>query len=419
MTSAVIQLLSELVATPSVNPHLGGADESHVGEHRLTALLIRLCNDAGWRWALQRVHAGRTNLIALAPGGRADVQLWDVHQDTVGVEGMTIDPFVARVADGRVYGRGACDVKGGMAAMLVALQQLASQPHSARPSVILACTVNEECGFTGAQALAGIWRSGADAEALNAVFSADGGLTLTELQSLRPCAAIVAEPTELNVVVAHRGVVRWQCRTHGLAAHSSQPQRGANAIYAMTSVVGLIDSYHREQLAARPPDPLCGSSAACVTTFRGGTGPNTVPDLAVIDVDRRLTPDETPEDAYRDLVAWLAEHAKLGSCTLQHDPPWMQSRGLASGANRAWAEQVAGIVGAGGPPRELVGVPYGTDAATIAAVGIPTVVFGPGSIQQAHTTDEWIAIDQLEAAVEALVRIALAQNLAPGQLTGG
>lgn len=419
MSSAAVQTLSELIATPSINPRLGAAnDDQHAGEHRLTSRLTELCDKSGWRWALQQVHPGRSNLIALAPGSRGDVLLWDAHQDTVGVERMTIAPFAASVAGGRVYGRGACDVKGGMAAMLVALMRLAERPAASRPAIIMTCTVNEECGFTGAQALADIWRHGRDRNALNATFSADGSLTLDELQALRPHAAIVAEPTGLNVVIAHRGVVRWQCRTHGLAAHSSQPQQGANAIYAMASVVQLIDKFHREQLAARAPDSLCGPSAVCVTTIRGGTGANTVPDLAVIDVDRRLTPDETPAEAYQELVSWLADRADLGRCTLQHDDPWMQSRGLSSGSNRAWAEQVAAAVQSMDRACELVGVPYGTNAATIAAAGIPTVVFGPGSIQQAHTADEWIAVDQLEAAVEALCRIASAHKIAPSDSPG-
>jgi len=403
MVPAVVQILRRLIAAPSVNPRLG---DPHVGEQRLTSQLGQICDDFGWRWMLQSVHPERDNLILLVPGGRGDAMLWDAHQDTVGVSGMTIETFEPVVVDGRVYGRGACDVKGGMAAMLAALARLAEKPAGSQPTIIMACTVNEECGFTGAQALAGIWRHGGDAQTLSADCRAEGGLELEELRSLRPAAAIVAEPTSLDVVVSHRGVVRWQCRTHGLAAHSSQPQQGSNAVYAISHVVQLIDRYHREHLAAREADPLCGGPAVCVTTIRGGTGANTVPDAAVIDVDRRLTPDETPETAHQDLIEWLAARAELGRCTLTHDEPWMQSRGLGGNANRAWAERVAQVVRGTGRGCNLVGVPYGTNAATIAAAGIPTVVFGPGSIQQAHTADEWIAVDQLEASVEALWRMA-------------
>lgn len=223
---------------------------------------------------------------------------------------------------------------------------------------------------------------------------------------MRPAAILVAEPTELNVVIAHRGVVRWQCTVHGRAAHSSRPEEGANAIYAMASVVQVIEAFHRETLAARPADPLCGPSTACVTTFHGGAGPNTVPEEAVIDVDRRLCPDELPGAAYRELVDWIDARATLGACTLEHHAPWMQSRGLAAAASEPWTEQLVALARCVGVESRLMGVPYGTNAASLATTGIPTAVLGPGSISQAHTADEWIAIDQLDLAVEIYFRIA-------------
>jgi acetylornithine deacetylase len=322
---------------------------------------------------------------------------------------MSIDPFAATVRDGCVYGRGACDVKGSMVAMLTALSRAAAEPAQDRPNILFACSINEECGFTGARALADIWRSdgatsGRPTVAVEAV-GADG-LSLEELGSLRPTAAIVAEPTDLNVVVAHRGVVRWQCTVHGRAAHSSRPEEGANAIYAMARVVRAIEDFHRVELASRPPDPLCGPPTACVTTIHGGTGANTVPDRAVIDVDRRLAPEEHPQAAYDELVAHLAAQANVGDCRLVHEAPWMQSHGLASGGNRVWAERLATLARCTGIDAQLIGVPYGTNAASIAVAGIPTVVFGPGSIAQAHTADEWVAVDQLDRAVDVLYRVA-------------
>jgi acetylornithine deacetylase len=315
---------------------------------------------------------------------------------------MEIDPFRATVREGRVYGRGAADVKGSMAAMLTALRRASQEPSRERPSVLLACTVNEECGFTGARALAEIWQ-----QRLSAVsFADEDTLSLVDVRQLRPSAAIVAEPTELNVVAAHRGVVRWQCVAHGRAAHSSRPEQGANAIYGMTNVVRAIHEFHRHELAFRPIDPWCGPSTACVTTIHGGAGANTVPDRVAIDIDRRLQPDEAPEAAFQELVEYIAKRAEGGDCRLEHAPPWMQSRGLAIGANRVLAERLLEVVRSTGVDSEIIGVPYGTNAASIAAAGIPAVVFGPGSIDQAHTSDEWIAMEQLEQAVEAYYRIA-------------
>ena len=415
MPRSVVDLLCDLIAQPSVNPRLAPPGATDAGEQRVTEWLARFAADAGWRWGLQPVEPGRSNFFALIPGGRGDTLLWEVHQDTVSVQGMTVHPFEAAVRDGRVYGRGACDVKGSMAAMLAALARVSSEPSEGRPNILFACSVNEECGFSGARAMAELWRSeGSNSLSVEASgippfappFEGGESLSLREISALRPAAALVAEPTELNVVVAHRGVARWQCSVHGRAAHSSRPEEGANAIYAMARVVQLIEQFHRETLAARPADPLCGASTACVTTIHGGTGPNTIPDLATIDVDRRLCPDETPEAAYGELVAWLDERAALGECRLEHCAPWMQSRGLHFAGNREWAEQLAAVVRTVGVESRLMGVPYGTNAASIAAAGIPTAVLGPGSIAQAHTVDEWIAIDQLELAVEIYYCIA-------------
>jgi acetylornithine deacetylase len=360
----------------------------------------------GWRWATQPVHPGRSNVVAWAPGGGGETLLWEAHQDTVSSHGMSVEPFAATVRDGRVYGRGACDVKGGMAAMLAALETVAADPPGTRPHILFAATVNEECGFSGARALADVWRAAHDGGAPPAPIEPTGGLTLADLRRLRPSAALVAEPTELDVVIAHRGVVRWRMTVEGRAAHSSRPELGVNAIYGMVEVVRLVDQFHREVLAARPGDPLCGPSTACVTTIHGGVGANTVPERATIDVDRRLLPDESPEEAYEELTALVAERAAMGRCRLIAEPPWMRSRGLASGANSAFAERVLVAARAAAGAGRLVGVPYGTNAATIAAAGIPAVVFGPGSINQAHTGDEWIAVAELERAVNALCRIA-------------
>jgi acetylornithine deacetylase len=421
-TDSVVELISTLIAMPSVNPRLAPPGDLSVGEGRLTEWLGRYATRAGWRWALQAVHPGRSNFLALVPGGRGDVLLLEAHQDTVSGEGMSIEPFRADVRDGRVYGRGACDVKGGMAAMLAALTRVAAEPPQGRPCVLMACTVNEECGFSGAVALADMWRCSptaappASCELGDApkptIFPAgpllqgEGSLTLDELRQLRPTAAIIAEPTDLNVVVAHRGVARWQATVHGRAAHSSRPEQGANAIYAMARVTSLIEEFHRVELKARPADPMCGPPAACVTTIRGGSGPNTVPDRAVIDIDRRLRPDETPEEAYRELTTYLSARAELAGCRLEHEPPWMQSRGLAAGANRRLAAQLVELGRSTGLSSQAIGVPYGTNAASIAAAGIPAVIFGPGSIAQAHTSDEWVAIEELERSVDVLYRVA-------------
>jgi acetylornithine deacetylase len=395
-------LLQNLVQIPSVNPLFFPGDELAGGEAKLTDFLEGFLEARRFPWFRQAVHPGRDNLVAVCGLSREVPQqrpvLWEVHQDTVGVAGMTIDPFAARESQGRIWGRGACDIKGGMAAMLSALDKISQQPLK-RP-ILLALTINEESGFSGVQALCRLWGPEAEAEDVR------GPLGLEEFRRLRPERAIVAEPTSLDVVVAHKGGVRWQCHTRGKAAHTSRPERGRNAISTMVRVVQAIEQYQVEVLDQRPAHPLCGRPTVCVSTIQGGSGGNTVPDHAVIDIDRRLLPGEDPEAAYQALVDYVAVRCQDSESPIDHDRPMTQSRGLRDEHNRAWAQEIAESASALGRRSQLVGVPYGTDAWALAEAGLETVVFGPGSIDQAHTEDEWIDIDQLEQAAEIFYRLA-------------
>ena len=139
-----------------------------------------------------------------------------------------------------------------------------------------------------------------------------GKLTPEAAFPKRPDCAIVAEPTDLNVVVAHQGFVRWRCHVAGRAAHTSRPDEGINAIYAMTRVVRAIEEYHRRLVESAPAHQLCGRPSVCVSTIHGGVGINTVPDRATIEIDRRISPGEDPTLAYADLVRHVADRADIG-----------------------------------------------------------------------------------------------------------
>jgi len=412
MSIMVKDLLQKLLAIPSINPVFGSSEPGWVGEARLTDFLEKWVAEQGWRWLRQEVHPGRDNLVALisgAPGSsRNPVTLWEVHQDTVGVVGMRVEPFGGKEAHGRIHGRGACDVKGGLAAMLAAL----AQSKDKQGTIILALTVNEECGFTGAKALCRLWTTehASDLLPIEGEEKVSGTLPIEELCELRPDRAIVAEPTDFAVVVTHKGIVRWRCHTRGLAAHSSQPQHGKNAIYAMTDVIHAIREFDREVLAHRGADCLCGRPTVSVNTIQGGTGANVVPDHAMIDIDHRLMPGEVPSDARQELIEFIAKRMATDA-VVEHEPPWNQSLGMQAAGNRAWAEEVARLASFAGSTSEIVGVPYGTDAWVFASQGIPTVVIGPGSIAQAHTDDEWIAVAELERGVEVFRRLATISNL--------
>ncbi|HEY4313539.1 MAG TPA: M20 family metallopeptidase [Pirellulales bacterium] len=386
----LVDTLSQLVATPSVNPMGRPVSGPEFFEYRMTDWLQAFFNRLSLPWVRQTVEPKRDNIVARfdgdrAPGDGGKVILLEAHQDTVPVDGMTIPPWQPTVRDGRIYGRGSCDIKGGMTAMLGALVRLVEEKPGSRPTVIMACTVNEEHGYSGAQALTRLWTSAGQ----------DSIIPRT------PDAAIIAEPTNLDVVVAHKGAVRWRCHTHGRAAHSSQPQLGDNAIYKMARVLTALENYARDVPASAAAHPLCGRPSLSVGVISGGLSVNTVPARATIEIDRRIIPGEDGETAYRQVVDYVTHRTELGA-SLEHERPYLEGRSLSDGPNKVLAGQLIEAARRVRGQAAEIGVPFGTDAATIAGAGVPSVVFGPGSIAQAHTADEWLSLDELTAASEAL-----------------
>jgi acetylornithine deacetylase len=386
----LVDTLSQLVATPSVNPMGRPVSGPEFFEYRMTDWLQAFFHRLSLPWVRQTVEPKRDNIVARfdgdrAPGDGGKVILLEAHQDTVPVDGMTIPPWQPTVRDGRIYGRGSCDIKGGMTAMLGALVRLVEEKPGKRPTVIMACTVNEEHGYSGAQALTRLWTSAGQ----------DSIIPRT------PDAAIIAEPTNLDVVVAHKGAVRWRCHTHGRAAHSSQPQLGDNAIYKMARVLTALENYARDVPASAAAHPLCGRPSLSVGVISGGLSVNTVPARATIEIDRRIIPGEDGETAYRQVVDYVTHRTELGA-SLEHERPYLEGRSLSDGPNKVLAGQLVDAARRVRGQAAEIGVPFGTDAATIAGAGVPSVVFGPGSIAQAHTADEWLSLDELTAASEAL-----------------
>jgi len=382
-----IALLCELIAIPSVNPMGGPGQGAPYGEWRLASFLERWFQTAGMDVERRPVAPGQDNILARLEGDRSPesqgpLVLLDAHMDTVPVEGMQIPPFRPEVRDGRVYGRGACDVKGGMAAMLTALARLAALPPRRRPTVVMACTVNEENGFSGAEHL------------VNQMSTSPLGLL-----PRKPDVAVIAEPTGLKVVVAHKGVVRWRCRARGKAAHSSRPELGENAIYRMARALLVIERYHRVELSGLASHALCGPATVSVGTIHGGISVNTVPDRCTVEIDRRLTPGEVPDAARTHLIEYLGRESELADA-LEHEPAYLTGPALSDEANGPLAERLAAAVQAVRGECEKLGVPYATDAAFYSSAGVPAVVFGPGELAQAHTDCEWIGVEQLQQAVE-------------------
>ena len=378
--STPLEYLTQLVRRPSVNP-MGRTDipAELTLEHRVTDYLEAQLKALGVAYRRTIVAPGRDNLVAQyrAPASSETI-LWEAHQDTVPVDAMVIDPFAAKVDGGKLYGRGACDVKAGGAVMLAAFARLVREQPPGSASVTLAFTVDEEHTFLGVQQLV---KDGVTAD-----------------------FAIIAEPTMGNVVVAHKGVVRWRIETHGRACHSSRPEQGVNAVYRMAKVLNAVEIY-AESLRNSTAHPTLGPPTFSVGMIGGGVSPNTVPDRCGIEIDRRLLPGETADGAIAHLDHFLKSRAEIDfAYTVTRNlacPPLNPVPGDHPLLCR-FETAIDSVVG----KHERHSVPYGTDASTIADAGIPSVVFGPGDIAQAHTKDEWIEVAQLEPAAEILFRFA-------------
>lgn len=378
-----LPLLKDLIAIPSVNPMGRDVSGPEFYEGRLTTYLESYLQKLGVPFEVVEIVPGRANILARldSPGAKKTVLL-DAHQDTVPVDGMTIPPFDPIEFDGRVYGRGSCDVKGGLASMLAAFTRLVHDQPSGMANVLLSLSCDEEATSLGINHLSGSWAARA---------------AHYRLAPSKPDLAIVAEPTELDVVVAHRGATRWKLHTTGRACHSSRPNEGINAIYRMAQVLKCLEEYAEWVPTSRAAHPLCGPATLSVGLIAGGSSVNVVPDGCAIDIDRRVIPGEENLAVQAEIAEYLAQRLDF---ELIHDQPYCISPPLGDELNGELAGQLQRSIAAVVGPRQTIGVPFGTHASRLARIGIPTVVFGPGNIAQAHTKDEWIAIDQLRQAAD-------------------
>ncbi len=365
----VIATHADLVRIPSVNP----AYEGGVSEAGVVAWLREFCRTRGIETREEDVFPGRPNLVARLPGRdpRRRIVL-EAHTDTVSVKGMTIPPFEPTISGGLLHGRGSCDTKAGLAAMLHALASLKEEGFVPPCEVWLAAVVDEEYSYRGVVKLC---------------------------EGLTAHAALVAEPTELRLVVASKGVLRWRIRVEGRAAHSSKPHLGVNAINHMARVILALEE--DEHSLANTVHPLVGSATCNVGVISGGTQVNFVPDECVIEIDRRLLPGERAEDAltrYQGLLDGLA--SRHPGLIAEMEPPMLTDEALDTPPDAPPARLAGEILREMGLDGEPVGVPFGSDASKLSRQGVPSLVFGPGSIDRAHAAVEYVEIDQVLQAYE-------------------
>jgi acetylornithine deacetylase len=384
--SETTRLLADLVALPSVNPMGRPLTGPDLYEHRVTAYLEQFFRSLGVPCERQPVAPLRDNLVArFEPPGAAPTLVLEAHQDTVPTDHMTVEPFAARVEGGRLYGRGACDIKGGLAAMLAALARLVRERPRGAARVVLACSVDEEHTFLGVQRLV-----------RNDLRGGAGG----------PIGAVVAEPTGMHIVHAHKGVVRWDLTTSGRSCHSSRPELGVNAIYHMAALLPHVERY-AEELRATRSNPLLGPATLSIGMIAGGTSVNTVPDRCRVEVDRRALPGEEPRALPGQLLAYLRERAPA-HIVFDCSEPWLNCPALSPTGSEELVERLGRAIDAVRGSHRVLAVPYGTDASSLAEAGVPSVVFGPGDIAQAHTCDEWVDLAEVEQTSEVLFRLACA-----------
>ena len=375
--TTVLQLLRDMIAIPSVNPMRANSGESV--EEGMANFIETILSHARIDCKRQKVSEGRDNVIGIVHSTRNDVNglMLNSHMDTVPVDNMSIKPFDPVMKNGCVFGRGSCDAKGSIAAMLAAVIDYANQPDHPAP-VVLAAMADEEFGFSGS------WKLIEDSWPVS--------------------ACVVGEPTQLRRVIAHKGIVRWRINVHGLSAHGAEPELGQNAVYDGARVALALEEF-AQQMAKQEPHPLLGHSTLNVGRVAGGHAVNIVPDKCVFELDCRLLPADDAHHMLHACEQFVRE--RLGdSVRFDFEDPFLMDPPLETATDssvitslgRAQQEEL-------GQQKELTGANYGTDGSKLSRAGIQTVVCGPGNIAQAHTANEFVEIEQVELASRMYKRL--------------
>ncbi|MDD4735417.1 MAG: M20 family metallopeptidase [Kiritimatiellae bacterium] len=378
--SVLTDLLSDLVSIPSVSPSQT-ADPVFGGEERIAAFFSDYLERLGFEISLQYVEPGRPNVIARFGSENPDV-IWllESHLDTVGVEGMKHPPFTPEIRDGKLYARGAADCKGAMAAALYALSRTnLEEMKRRREAVYYVGAMGEETGNNGARAV-------------------------LERLPERLTKTIVLEPTESAIVHTHKGISWFRVDFVGRSAHGSNPDVGVNAIYAAMRFVNELKAYVVET-GNRFEHPSLGKPTMNLGVIHAGIAPNVVPPKCRVELDWRVVPPQNSSEVLVDLRKILEGMKAEGVCLdyavelTQNNEPLVTSR------DSELVQQMSAACQASGFAPEITGVGWCCDASVFCGRSDETIVFGPGSIKQAHASEEFIDLNELEAASNALMHL--------------
>jgi acetylornithine deacetylase len=373
MTDPAVQLLEQLVAIDSVNPSLvtGAA-----GESEIAAAVAEHMRSLDLEVHLQEAAPGRPNVIGVFDTGAPGPSLMFCgHTDTVGVDGMTA-PFSPAVRGGRLYGRGAQDMKGGVAAMIDAARVLRDRgPRRGR--LIVAAVVDEEFASLGADELVREWKAD---------------------------AAVVTEPTGLQIGVGHKGFAWFEIETRGRAAHGSRPKDGRDAIFGMGRVLARLEQLDRE-LQTRAPHPIMGTASLHASIIEGGREWSSYPDRCLLQMERRTVAAESAAGAEAEIQSLLASLRgqdagfEATSRLVFSRPPYEMPAGhdLTAMLERHTATR--------GVEAKTIGMSFWTDAAILGEAGIPSALFGPGGAGL-HSTEEYVNLDDVVACRDVLAALA-------------
>lgn len=367
-----VELTRQLIQIPSESSDQTLTDAA-APEAAMERKLQDFADQAGLHAFRLPVNDKRNNII-IEFKGKGPRLLVVGHMDTVSARGM-VDPFVAQLEGGRIRGRGACDDKGPLACALSVLAWMKTKALVPAFDLTLAATVDEECTLAGAEKLAA-W-----------------------IDSFDLCLAL--EPTQLRIVSAHKGDLRLLVRTQGKAAHSSAPAKGINAIDKMLPVIEALQRFRQTIMAQKAAHPFCGRESLSFTTIHAGSSGNIVPDDCAMTVDLRLQPGTRPEDVFQEIREILPEESSVEVL--------FAGAGMETDFRLPVIQELSELLRASDIAPGPVAAAFATDCCRLAGRG-PCIVWGPGSIEQAHQLEEFIEIDQLAKAVRILQSFFLLQK---------